>query len=100
MIHSDLMDYEDGEYADEDGEYAGRTWTALPTIKAPEGYRPIFHDMGGLTAEEYRLSQMGHGQVTKAQQVIATYRRTQSWNETARFHCMSAYHVKKIVRGK
>ncbi len=73
-------------------------------IPAPEGYRPVFHDMDGLTPTEYRVRQRqrddryptASSKPTQAE-IVAVYRRLTSWTAAAEVCKVTPYYVKKAV---
>lgn len=78
---------------------------SLEPIKAPEGYRPVFADMDGLTPTEYRVRQRerevpsaAFGTATR-DEIMEAYRRLGSWTAVARVFDSTPYHIKRVVRG-
>jgi len=72
----------------------------LPRIKAPPGYKPVFHDMQGLSASEYRTRgrvKIEADSPTDAA-IQAHYKISKNYSATAEYFGITVYYVRKSIK--
>ena len=75
----------------------GETLPALPAIPSTPENRPIFHDTGGLTAEQYRNRLQPDWPPPTDVEIRSHYEFSNSFAATADHFDVTAYYVRKSL---